>query len=69
VSNRDIAQIHGLRSQPVREIVRSEGCWHTRYDPQYATLRDEHPTRPDSAFELQDMLAAIPQTRALWPDP
>ncbi|MBA3380169.1 MAG: hypothetical protein H0T93_14930 [Chloroflexia bacterium] len=69
MSDRDIAQIHGLRSQRVREIVRSEGRWHTRYDPQYATLRDEHPTRHDSAFELQDMPAAIPQTRKLLPDP
>ena len=69
MSDRDIAQIHGLRSQRVREIVRSEGCCYSRYDPQYATLRDEHPTRHDSAFEFQDMPAAIPQTRKLLPDP
>ena len=68
-SDRDIAHTHFLRAQRVREIIRSEGRWHTRYDPQYATLRDEHPTRHDSAFELQQVPAATPQTRKLSLDP
>jgi len=69
LSDRDIAHRHGLSPMRVREIIRTEQRWYTRYDPGYATLRDEHPARHDSAFELDDMPAAIPRPLPVMRDP
>jgi len=69
VSDTDLAREFGLRPRFVRDIIRLEARWYTRYDPLYATLRDEHPVRHDSTYALEEMPAAIPRTMTVMTDP
>ena len=69
VSDTGLARQFGLTPRMVRDIIRLEARWYTRHDPHYATLRDEHPVRHDSTYDLEEMPAAIPRTMTLMTDP